>query len=411
MKHETLTKWHKLTLWSFLIVGLLGLVMRYKIQFELPWVNQKNIQHAHSHFAFAGWVTQTLMVFMVSQLSQHVHHIRFRLYTRLLAANLMLALCMLVSFSVSGYSIFSIVCSTLSILVSFIFSYCYSTDLAQAKHPLTGKYWLKNALVFQVISSLGTFVLAYMMATKNVHQEVYLASIYWYLHFQYNGWFFFACVGLLLNHFSFDSAHQKQLKQVLGLFVFAGYAGYLLSILWVDLPLPLFIVSLLASIVQVIAWVILLRIIFKTQQNWIQQQPFILKAILLLIVAGVSLKILLQAGSNIPELSKLAFGLRPVVIAYLHLILLSIISVFLVIYPLLKHQVSDTTPIPVTPLLFVVSGIYFNQLLLGVQAVGAVFYINIPGINLWLLAVAVFICCSLFVLAKRIYAQGVSAIN
>ena len=43
----------------------------------------------------------------------------------------------------------------------------------------------------------GHFTLAYMMATKTLHQQWYFGSVYFY-HFQYNGWFLFRYSGLLL---------------------------------------------------------------------------------------------------------------------------------------------------------------------------------------------------------------------
>ena len=64
--------WLKFSLINLLIVALLGLLMRYKIGFEFPFFNQKNLQHSHSHFAFAGWISHTLMVLMVGFLEKRV---------------------------------------------------------------------------------------------------------------------------------------------------------------------------------------------------------------------------------------------------------------------------------------------------------------------------------------------------
>ena len=75
MKKLNLNHWIKISLFSLLVVALLGVLMRYKIAFELPFIAQKNIQHAHSHFAFAGWVTQLLMVLMVNYLSKKCNQI------------------------------------------------------------------------------------------------------------------------------------------------------------------------------------------------------------------------------------------------------------------------------------------------------------------------------------------------
>ena len=57
-------KWISIAFINLLIVASLGVIMRYKIAYYLPFIEQKNFLHAHSHFAFSGWVTQVLMVLM-----------------------------------------------------------------------------------------------------------------------------------------------------------------------------------------------------------------------------------------------------------------------------------------------------------------------------------------------------------
>ena len=84
MQTFDLKHWLKLSLISLLTVGLLGVLMRYKICYELPFVDQKHTQHAHSHFAFAGWVTQTLMVFFTSFLVKYNFDIQLKKYQTLL---------------------------------------------------------------------------------------------------------------------------------------------------------------------------------------------------------------------------------------------------------------------------------------------------------------------------------------
>ena len=64
--------WLKFSLLNLCIVALLGVLMRYKIGFEFPFFNQKNLQHSHSHFAFSGWVTHTLMTLMVYYLQTKI---------------------------------------------------------------------------------------------------------------------------------------------------------------------------------------------------------------------------------------------------------------------------------------------------------------------------------------------------
>ena len=57
----------KITIFNLFIVSLLGVLMRYKIAFYLPLVDQKHLQEAHSHFAFYGWVTSAIYFFIFLQ--------------------------------------------------------------------------------------------------------------------------------------------------------------------------------------------------------------------------------------------------------------------------------------------------------------------------------------------------------
>ena len=194
--------WLKFSLLNLLIVAVIGLLMRYKIGFEFPFLDQKHLQHSHSHFAFSGWISHTLMVLMIVYLEKRTKNIENRLtekYSSILTANLICAYGMLVFFIIQGYGLISIVFSTSSIIVSCVFAYYFVKDLKLISDDDLSKNWFKAALFFNVISSFGTFALAYMMITKNIHQEEYLASIYYYLHFQYDGWFYFACMGLFFH--------------------------------------------------------------------------------------------------------------------------------------------------------------------------------------------------------------------
>ena len=50
------SKWLRISLFNLMLVAFLGMILRYKILFSLPFLDQKHLLHAHSHFAFSGWV-------------------------------------------------------------------------------------------------------------------------------------------------------------------------------------------------------------------------------------------------------------------------------------------------------------------------------------------------------------------
>ena len=122
-------RWIKIALFNLLIVASIGVVLRYKIAFSLPFIDQKHLLHGHSHFAFAGWISQAIMVLMVAYLATQKGETVYKRYRWLLYANLITAYGMLITFPIEGYGFYSIIFSTLSIFVSYFFALLYWKDL------------------------------------------------------------------------------------------------------------------------------------------------------------------------------------------------------------------------------------------------------------------------------------------
>ena len=386
--------WLKFSLLNLCIVALLGTLMRYKIGFEFPYLDQKNIQHSHSHFAFAGWISHTLMTLMVYYLQQNIGSFLGQKYKKIIIANLVCAYGMLVFFIIQGYGLFSISFSTASVLVSYYFAYQFFRDLKQLDSNLLSKNWFQAALLFSVISSLGTFYLAYMMASKNIVQEWYLSSIYYYLHFQYNGWFFFACMGLLFGFLNLKKSEHVFYNRAYILFAAACLPSYFLSTLWLKLSLWIYILAVMSAIVQVYAWFKLLLVLKKTKGITVAHYPAFLRYILLFVGFALTIKLLLQLGSTIPSLSDLAFGFRPIVIAYLHLVLLAVISLFLLFYVYANQLLFLDNKVRLGVILFSI-GVFLNEIVLAVQGVASFSYTVIPHVDGLLFTVAVLLLTSI----------------
>ena len=394
--------WLKFSLLNLLIVALIGLLMRYKIGFEFPFFDQKHLQHSHSHFAFSGWISHTLMVLMIVFLEKkkvllqaqddnrekNIENRFFKKYSSILSANLICAYGMLVFFIIQGYGLFSIIFSTSSIIVSCVFAYYFVKDLKLISNDDLSKNWFKTALFFNVISSFGTFALAYMMISKNIHQNEYLASIYYYLHFQYNGWFFFACMGLLFSFLQLKPSENSFFKRTFWLFFLSCIPAYFLSTLWWDLPIWIYLITVVAAFIQVYAWFRFLIIIIKSKREFLYNFPFFLRYILLFVAFALSIKFLLQLGSTIPVLSRLAFGFRPIVIAYLHLVLLAIISLFLLFYVYANHLIHFNRQIKIGVITFSI-GVLLNEIILAIQGVASFSYTPIPYVNEMLFGAAI----------------------
>jgi hypothetical protein len=377
--------WLRIALFNFLLVALLGVTLRYKIVFSLPFVDQKHLLHAHSHFAFAGWISQLLMAFMVYYLYTQNDQ-AFKKYKALLYTNLFAAYGMLLSFPFQGYGAISISFSTLSILVSYWFAVQYWRDLNKLRQRSTTHSWFKAANLFAVISSLGAFALAWMMANKTVHQNWYLASTYFFLHFQYNGWFLFGCAGLFNWILNRNNITIPAARNIFWLFALACIPAYFLSALWLPISNWVYILVVIAACLQMAGWLLFI-IQVKRALKLLSQLPTTSKWLLGLSAAALTIKLLLQLGSTIPSLSDLAFGFRPIVIGYLHLVLLAVISLFLLGAAIALGQLR-VSRFFITGIITLILGVFLNELLLMVQGSAAMSYNNVPYTNELLLAIA-----------------------
>jgi len=391
-------RWVKFSLVNLAIVALLGTVMRYKIGFALPFFEQKYLQEAHSHFAFTGWITHTLFFLVVNVFRSGLGTINESRYHKLIIFNLLIAYGMLISFMIQGYGPVSIFFSTLSLIISYIFSWFALKDAARLESGHPGKNWIKGALWFGIFSTVGTMVLSWMMATRHYDQTTYLGSIYFYLHFQYNGWFIFGCFGLFMSAISHIPLSKKEVAYPFMLFTTAAIPAYFLSTLWANIPLWLYVFVVIAALLQAVGWFLFVRMIKRHQD---QLKTTFNKTVLLLfmgVALAFTLKILLQLGSTIPHVSQLAYGFRPIVIAYLHLVLLLIISLFLLTFMFGRGLIASNRYSKIALLTFTV-GIILNEVALAIQGIFSFSYTVVPYINEALFLIACSLLLSAILLA------------
>ena len=124
-------------------------------------------------------------------------------------------------------------------------------------------------------------------------------------------------------------------------------------------------------------------------------KPF--KYLFCLSAAALSIKLLLQLGSTIPALSTWAFGFRPIVIGYLHLVFLGIFSIFILAYVLYNQYLLYNKKTAFGIWVFI-AGIFLNEAFLMAQGVGAIKYYAVPYVNELLLGAALVMFAGLLIL-------------
>ena len=411
MKQFSLSTWMKIPFLNLLIVSFIGIILRYKIAFALPFVDQKFLLHAHSHFAFSGWLSQLLMAFIVQYMQNKKSDLNFKKYNVLLWVNLISAYGMLFSFPFQGYGAVSISFSTLSVFNAYVFAIIVWKDLNRLSLKSISHYWFKAAIIFNSVSSFGAFTLGYMMANKITSQEWYLAAVYFFLHFQYNGWFFFAAMGLFVEWLIDNgiAMNKNSSKKIFWLFFTASIPAYFLSALWLPVPSWLYVLIVASAVAQIIGFIILLKHIKNNVKGIISIISKPVKWLWTLSFIALGIKLLLQVGSTIPSLNMVAYGFRPIVIGYLHLVLLGMLSIFLIGY-FIATRVVEYSSLLKRGLILFITGIIINEILLMLQGVYAMTYNNIASVNYLLLGAAIIMFTGLIFINRSVW-QQTSTIN
>ncbi|TBH72251.1 hypothetical protein [Aquirufa nivalisilvae] len=388
MKGKGASFWLQVALFNLAVVAILGVLLRYKIAFSFPLIHQKHLLHGHSHFAFSAWVGQMIMTLLGYTLQERNPSLGRFEFTSLLAWNTIVAFLMLFAFVYQGYGHISIFFSTLSTAINFLYCFRVWVFLNQSSSRSTGDYYIKASIIFNVLSSLGTIFLAYLMSNKINHPEKYLASVYYYLHFQYNGYFIFSCLGLFayfLDQIGVNVAHSRR---VFWLFAGSLAPAYLLSIMWAKLPLLVYVLLVGAASIQFLAWFYWLYQVTKVRSQIKQGIPAMVSFLWILVALAASLKFILQLLSIIPSLSEYAFGFRPVVIAYLHLVLLGVVSLFLLGFALWKEYIHFNGMLKLALGIFI-GGVFFNEFILMLQGMSFLNLVQIPFSNETLFGIAI----------------------
>lgn len=391
--------WLKICVFNFFVVSVVGVMMRYNMAFSLSGFNHKFMQESHSHFTFYGWVSAGIFLFVTKYLSENYPKINLKKYQYLMISNQIGSYGMLFTFLYGGYFWLSIVLSSIALFTGFAYFIFLLIDTKSNKNPEI--MWLKSGAFFATFSAIGIFGLAYFSSKKEEFDVLFRASTYFYLHYQYNGFFIFSCIGLLLISLKKlgIEIEEKLNNTIFYLLFFGCFLGYGLSILWIEMNPIFYGFFILISIVQLFGAILFLNWIRKT--DLFNNQNFIQKLLISVFGFAFILKFLLQGLSAIPALGVFAFSNINIVIAYLHLVLLMGISLFL-IWKILQLVEIEFNKLLKFSVLLLVFGIVCNEIVLALSGIFSIFYIPFLSAKYWLLFVSVVIMFSIGIFIKSL---------
>lgn len=387
--------WLKICVVNFFVVSFLGLFLRLNVVFTIPAFNQKFLLDAHSHFAFYGWISQCIYYFTGRFVSRCLNG-SFNGYKLVLFTNLVASYGMLCSFFIGGYFWLSIIFSSIALFTGFFYAWLIYKDTKQK--IFAGKIWLRAGAFFAVLSALGILGIA-LSVHKPALENLFRAFTYLYLHYQYNGFFIFSCIGLLVSEIKISGDALRQLNVSFFLLFFGCLFGYGLSILWLNIPVIWDMFFCAVSVIQLVA-ALYLFMVFKTYCSTMLSKY---RSFIMVFSIAFLGKFVLQVVSCIPAFQSFIFGDRSAVIAYLHLVLLCGVTLFL-LWLIIRHSPAvrffDLACRAI--LVFVI----FNQVLLFVQCFAFYFHFPLYNISFMLLVVSFLVSISALLASWSLLMSG-----
>ncbi len=307
--------------WAFFILAAgFGFLLRLQVFHPVVPLEYAHLLHTHSHAAFLGWVFNAFFGLALRFFVRPENH---RSYWAVFLVMQLAAVGMLFTFPFQGYAAASISFSTLHLASGAVFAWKLLRDNVAAAGARTALGW---AFVFLLISAAGPLALGPLAAAGLKGNPWYHFSIYFYLHFQYNGWFIFFLLAVFIQHVSTGAgiAASRVVPAVHWL-----AAGCLLTVIlsawWMGPTGWMHLVAAVGGTAQLIGFALFVRA--RPQRPVFHAR--VASALAVLAIVMFALKLALQLGAAWPALADLAMS-RPAVIGFLHLIFLGVTTPLLI---------------------------------------------------------------------------------
>jgi hypothetical protein len=301
----------------FLLCGaIIGLALRFYFVKPFP-ISFHYWLHAHSHTLLLGWIDNALLLLLYRKCFPTISRVE-----KICIGLLQIGVAgMLVSFPFQGYGLVAIAFSSLHLIVSDVLAGLIWIRIKafSTAHAFAEKFVLlvRLAVAFQFLCTLGPLMLGYLSAKAGganalQHTAFYQLSLFYYLHFLYNGVFFYILLALWLP-----------LVRVKNFHLYAMAAGTVLTfahaVLYVHEWWLWSLLAVMGSAMQLGVWLIWVK---QDLQNFKQSLGWML-------MAAMTLKFVLQIAGSFPPLSHLVITQRFWLMAYLHFLFLGIYTPFI----------------------------------------------------------------------------------
>ncbi|MDG4950438.1 hypothetical protein NLM59_05850 [Weeksellaceae bacterium KMM 9724] len=296
------------------LVGILGLLMRSSewIMLPLPF---KNILHAHSHTALLGWA----FVMVITGILNYFP-LKWKALKAIKIAFSISIIGMFISFLYQSYGAISITFSTMFVLLAYILLKKLLNEIPKEGFDNT---FLRRGIIYFYFSTVGIWLLGPTSAILGKSHWLYDAGIQFFLHFQINGFLLYAALGLIFKQIPKEYHPKDWATHFLDTGLLLGTA---LIAFWVSNNLFFYLINLISIICLFIGFIPVIQSIRKFVKNSKPKNAWILSCIMLGLV-GKLIGHLINLNYDFTE--ALRFN-RELVIAYMHLILIGVVSLGLI---------------------------------------------------------------------------------
>lgn len=329
----------------------------------VAFIPYTHLLHAHSHVAVLGWTFFGVFIIFVALMNAG----NSRFVSSLTILLLLVTFAMFIAFLAQGYALYSIIFSTLHIFLEYAVAYFIITNVRKNKQiPKTARLFMYGSVVMLIISSIGPFALGGIASQGLRDSPIFEMAIYFYLHFQYNGWLYLILIGmfLLILHRRNIKYSEKLMTYSFWFYFIALFPSFFLSILWYGFGTLGIVLAAVGAIGQLIGVTLFIVTIIRTSTRLNKIFSHIITYHIYGVLILLALKSLMELGLINPSFGEVIYDTRSVVIAYLHLTLLGFISIFMLTQFYLTDLLNVRHPFVKFGLAVFIIGFALNELVL-----------------------------------------------
>lgn len=363
----------------FSLTALSGVWMRFFSISPNDLIPYTHVLHGHSHLAIIGWAFIGAFVVFLSLFWKRIKQKNQAIF--ILLSLCICSLSMFVAFLYQGYDVLSIIFATLHIFIEYwAAAFMYKLLKKEFAIPKSGKLFINSGLLVLLISSIGPYALGITSATGLKDTYYFDMAMYFYLHFQYNGWLTLFLIGLfiIIVHTKKIPIEGFLLKLGFWFYFLSLFPGYFLSILFIDLGRFIPVLATIGSIGQ---WVGILFILLSFKRIWghlVQRYSKLTIGCLWIALMLLFFKSTAELGLILPTLADLVYETRSIVVGYLHLTLLGFVSIFIIAQYFMVNIMDPHSKFSSTGFIIFITGFALNEILLFSQGLTA--WLKLSGV-------------------------------